>query len=347
MALLKKKQFWGTLIAVALMVYCVKDVRFADIEALYYRVNLLYLLLAILFSFLFILSKALRWKMMVSQQKKITGWRSISLYSAGQILNIVMPLLTGQVGRMFLFSKNEGFKKTFIFSTIVLEIIFDSISLLVFLLMTSVVIAFPEEYRSMSYIIGSITLVVMILLYLILSFQQSIVDFCHRKYRDKWPSLYIGIKKFLRSFVQGINLLKSSQHFFGSLGYSIAGWITHTLVVYFLLLSFGFDLPIFAAASVMIINTIALMVPITPGNAGTFEIAVSTSLAAFSVAKADAVLFALALHLLDLLPIALLGFIYLQMEKISIKDIKAEHEEDYVFDKVDEDGLLIENEENI
>lgn len=347
MSILKKKQFWGSLIAIALLVYCVKDIRFADIERLSHSVKLIYLIPAIILSFLFIITKAFRWRLMVSQQKPMKPFRSLSLYSAGQILNIIMPMLTGQVGRMFLFSRNEGLKKTFIFSTIVLEIIFDSISLLIFLLLTSIAFAIPDEYRSVSYIIGGVTVVVVIILYLILHYQTKIEDLTQRHTRHRWPSFYIGIKKFIRSFVKGINLLRSSQHFFSSLGYSVASWITHTLVVYFLLKSFGFNLPFAAAASIMIINTLALMIPITPGNAGTFEVAVSTSLAAFSVGRTDAVLFALALHLLDLLPIGILGYIYLHLEKVSIKDIKEKHQDDNMFDKVSEDGTLIDNEEKV
>ena len=344
MAIFKKKQFWGSLIAVALLIFCVKDIRIEDVEALFQRVDYWYLLLAFIFSYGFIISKGFRWKLMLSQQKPMKAWRALSLYSAGQILNIVMPMLTGQVGRMFLFSKKEGLKKSFIFSTIVLEILFDSLSLILFLLMTSIAFVFPEKYRFVSYIIASITFIMIIILYLILHFQYSLENSMQKRLKPRWPSFYIGLKKFIRSFVKGINLLKSSQHFFGSLAYSIASWITHTLVVYFLLKAFGFELPFAAAASIMIINTVALMIPITPGNAGTFEVAVSTSLAAFSVGRSDAVLFALALHLLDLIPTGILGYIYMHLEKVSISEIKAEHEDENMFDKVSEDGSLIENE---
>lgn len=347
MAFFKKKQFWGTLIAVALMAYCVKEIRLTDIKELSTRLNLLYLIPAVVLSFVFITSKALRWRLMVSQQKPMTQWRALSLYSAGQMLNIVMPMLTGQVGRMFLFARNEGLKKTFVFSTIVLEIIFDSMSLIIFLLLTSIAFVFPAEYRSLSYIIAGVTVIVIGLLYLILHRQQKIEDFMQDHCRSRWPGFYIGVKKFIRSFVKGINLLRSSQHFFSSLGYSMASWISHTLVVYFLLLSFGFRLPFAAAASIMIINTLALMIPITPGNAGTFEVAVSTSLSAFSVGRSDAVLFAIALHLLDLLPISILGYIFLHLEKVSIRDIKAEHAEENMFDKVSEDGVLVDSEEQV
>lgn len=119
------------------------------------------------------------------------------------------------------------------------------------------------------------------------------------------------------------------------------------LVVWFLMRSFGFHLPFAAAAAVMIINTIVLMIPITPGNAGTFEIAVSTSLAAFSVGRSDAVLFALALHLMDLLPVFAYSIFFLRQEKLSIRDIKEDREEQLIIDKIDEEGSYIEEEEKV
>jgi uncharacterized protein (TIRG00374 family) len=346
--ILKKKQFWGTLIAIFFLVLCLWDVRLTDIRALSQRLDLIYLIPAVLCTFAFIIAKALRWRLMASQQKKIPVGRTMTLYSAGQILNIIMPALTGQVGRLFLFARSEGLRKTFIFSTIVLEILFDAISLIVILVLVSLAFVLPAQYRPAGYIISAIVIVVLILLYLILHYQRSLENIGRNRLRDRWPGLYVGLRKFIRSFTQGIRLLRSSQHFIGSLVYSLVSWLTHTLVVYYLLKSFGFDLPIVAAATVMIINTLALMIPVTPGNAGTFEFAVSTALAAFpEVGRADAVLFALALHLLDLLPIAILGFIYLKFERVSITRLKEEHEDEIIFDRMSEDGTLVEDEETV
>ncbi len=343
----KKKQFWGIIIAIVFMGYCLWGVRLEDIKALSQKLDFTFLIPAIICTFAFIICKALRWRLMVAQHKEIPWGRSITLYSAGQMLNIIMPALTGQVGRLFLFARSEGLKKTFVFSTIVLEILFDAISLIIVLVVTSLAFVLPDKYRPAGYIISGVVIVVLILLYLILHYQRALEEMGRNRLRDRWPGAYIGLRKFIRSFTQGINLLRSSQHFLGSLAYSLASWITHTLVVYFLLRSFGFDLPE-AAMTVMIINTLALMIPITPGNAGTFEFAVSTSLAAFpEVGRSDAVLFALALHLIDLLPISALGFIFLRSERVSIQELKSEHEDQDIFDKVSEEGTLVEDEETI
>jgi len=347
MKIFKKKQFWGSLIAAALLAYCLKDISLAEIKELSHRLNPIWFLPALITSFIFVMIKALRWRLMVSQQQQLTTVRAITVHSAGQILNIVMPVLTGQVGRMFLFAGKVGLRKTFVFSTIVLEILFDAISLIVFLLLTSLAFAFPPEYRSFGIVLATVTIAGLVLLYILLHFQIQLENLCQKLFRARYPGVHIGILKFIRSFTKGIELLRSSQHLAGSLLYSLAAWLAHTMVVYFLLMSFGFDLPFAAAATVMIINTIALMVPITPGNAGTFELAVSSSLAAFAVGRSDAVLFAVALHMLDLVPIMALGSIFLHQEKVSLRQLRKGHEDEVILDAVDEEGQFIDKPDKI
>ena len=343
----KKKKFWGTIIAVALLAFCVKDIRLEELRDLSGRINYFYLIPAVICSFLFVILKAMRWRIMVRPQKTLAFGQAVSLYSAGQVINIVMPALTGQVGRMFLFARAEGLRKTFVFSTIVLEILLDAVTMVIFLLLTSLAFVFPEEYRSASYVIGIATTATLVALYLMLHYQTKLESLGRRCLRERWPGAYITTTKFMRSFTKGIELLRSSQHMAGSLLLSAAYWAAHVFVVFFLFKSFNLGLPLAAAAIVMLINTLALMVPITPGNAGTFEVAVSTSLAAFSVGRSDAVMFAIALHLLDIVPLWIMGAGFLKSKKVTIREIQAEHDEDNVLDRVTQEGLLGEEESKI
>ena len=346
----KNKQFWGALIGVALLVFCLRDLNFEDISQLWYRIDFIYFAPAVGCGFLFIILRGLRWKVILNQKTKVKTGRSILLYSAGQVLNIVMPALTGQVGRLILFARKEGLRKTFVFSTIILEIVFDAVSLILFILVTSLVAAFPEEYRDISYIVAGATMVAVIFLYLILQFREQLERLGYRRLRDRSPGAYITIKKFLRSFTKGIELLKSSQHVVLTMILSLGSWTFHMLALYFLFLSFGFNESVPVAAAIMIINTIILMIPITPGNAGTFEIAVSRALLLLSttgIVRSDAVLYALALHILDLIPILVLGMTFLHVERMSLAQLKREHEDEIILDKIGEDGNYVEEEEQV
>lgn len=333
----KRKEFYGTIIAVILLAFCFKDISLSDINELSHRANFYYLIPALLMEFILIIFKAVRWKTIVEKTKKLRILPVIPLYSAGQVINIVMPALTGQVGRLLLFSKKAGLTKTYVFSTILLEVLFDAISLLALIFMLSMAFVFPAQYRSVSYIIAIVTVGVFAILYLILHFKDQLGGLSRKSLRDRWPGFYITLRKFARSFYRGIDLLRSTQYFSRTLLYSFASWLAHILVVYFLFKSFGFELPFATAIMIMVINTIALMVPITPGNAGTFEWAVVAPLLAFKIAKADAVLYALALHILDLIPILVMGIFFFRTQRMTLKEIKEEGEKEEVMEEVGEE----------
>jgi len=337
LSILKKKHFWGIVIAVILLAYCLKDVHLHDIRELFSRVNFYYLIPALTIEFMMIVFRALRWRTIVGKTKRIGVLRVIPLYSAGQVLNIILPALTGQVGRLLLFSKKESLSKSYVFSTIVIEILFDAISLLIFVFLLSMVsFVLPPEYRTISYAIGVVTFTLFATLYLILHFKEGIGKFGRRLMRGRWPGLYITLKKFSYSFTRGIDLLHSGHYFLRTLFLSLLAWFSHVIVIYCLFRSFGFDLPLASAVVVMVINTLALLVPITPGNAGTFELVVAAALMAFKIIKSDAALFALALHILDLIPIFLMGGLFFRAEKMSLKEIETEGEKEKFLNQVDE-----------
>lgn len=319
-----------------------KDLTRSELEALWDRLNLIYLLPAVFFSFVYVITRSVRWRLLVSIQKHIPVVRAMTLYSAGQILNIAMPALTGQLGRIFLFSRKENLKKSFVFSSIVLEVLFDAISLVLVIVVTSMIWPFPQAQRLYGFIIAGVTMIAVVGLYLLLIFENRLHEISRRHLRHRWPGVFITVKKFLRSFSGGINLLRRSQHVIGSMAYSLISWLTHLLAIFYLFKSFGFDLSLWAAAVIMIVNTIVLMVPITPGNFGTFELAVSSSLLAFTVVRSDAVLFALALHLLDFLPLVVMGASFLFLERREMREIREKHRDEAIFDLITEEGTFAE-----
>ncbi|MFH1302945.1 MAG: lysylphosphatidylglycerol synthase transmembrane domain-containing protein, partial [Planctomycetota bacterium] len=219
-----------------------------ELQAMFMRLNLIYLILAVVTSFAFAIVRGIRWKLIVSPQKSIPVVRALTLYSAGQLLNSAMPALTGQVGRLILFARKESLRKTFVFGTMVLEVLFDAISLIIFVFFASFVFPFPSQYRFIGFIIAGTTALVMIGLYLILHFQNHLEESGRRRLRDRWPGVYITIKKFIRSFTKGIELLKSSQHLFGSIFYSLIAWTVHMLAIYLLFRAFDLEVPFTGAA---------------------------------------------------------------------------------------------------
>lgn len=325
-AVFRKKQFWGALIAVAILVFLFYDLNLPRTAEVARELRLIYLF-PILFSTTFlVVFKTLRWKTIVSKVRKVLFWPTLSLYATSQLIATLLPALTGQAGRVILFSKKGDFSKTYAFSTIFLEVVLDGAGLLVLMLLSSTVFVFPSEYRFVSYIIAAATLGFLVLFYASLNFQQRLERLGYNKLRRRSLKAFLILRKFLRSFNDGISVLKSTDKLFVVSVLTFLSWASHVVSVFFLFYMFNLDLPIWAAVVVIIVNYLVLMIPITPGNIGSFQLAVVASLNIFSVPKTEGVLFSVLLYLVDMIPLIILSGHFLFKEHFSISEISKDKE---------------------
>ncbi len=325
-SIFKKKQFWGGLIALGILIFLFYDLNLPRTVDVAKELRLIYLIPALLCGFGIIVFKALRWKTIVSKVRKVLFWPTLALYATSQIIAVVLPALTGQAGRVLLFSRKGKFSKTYAFSTIFLEVVLDGAGLISLMLIASSVFVFPEDYRYISYIIGIATLVLLILFYCSLRFQKNVERLIYNRIRPRSRKIYLVIRKFLRSFNDGISVIRSTDKLFVVSWNTFLSWACNIGAIYFLFFMFNFDLPVWAAVVAIIVNYLALMVPITPGNIGSFQLAVVASLKMFSIPKTEAVLFSVALYLVDMVPMLILASYFLLKEQFSISEISEDRE---------------------
>jgi len=81
----------------------------------------------------------------------------------------------------------------------------------------------------------------------------------------------------------------------------------------------------------MIINTVAIMIPITPGNIGVFQLATLFSLGLFGVSKEEALSFGIVLHFFDTLPAVVLGSYFMMREHLSVEELEKQAPQEPVF----------------
>ncbi|MEZ5358475.1 MAG: lysylphosphatidylglycerol synthase transmembrane domain-containing protein [Candidatus Zixiibacteriota bacterium] len=338
-SILKKKQFWGALIALGILIFLFYDLNLPRTISVAKELRLIYLLPALLSGFGIIVFKTLRWQTIVSQVRKVLFWPTLALYATSQIIAVVLPALTGQAGRVLLFSRKGNFSKTYAFSTIFLEVVLDGAGLITLMLMASTVFVFPEDYRFVSYIVGIATICVLILFYCSLRFQKNVEGIIYRRVRPRSRKFYLVLRKFLRSFNDGISVIRSTDKLFMVSVNTLLSWACNIGAIYFLFFAFNFELPFWAAVVVIIVNYLALMVPITPGNIGSFQLAVVASLKMFSIPKTEAVLFSVTLYLVDMVPMIILASFFLLKEQFSISEIS---EDDELIEEVEK--MVVETE---
>ena len=105
-------------------------------------------------------------------------------------------------------------------------------------------------------------------------------------------------------------------------------WVMMGVSNYFVFLAFGFDVPFEASFVLLVVVSILIMAPSTPGFVGVYHYGVVISLGLYGVSKEEAGACALVLHAAQYIVITLMGFYFLKKEHLSLKDLEENAEQE-------------------
>ncbi len=92
---------------------------------------------------------------------------------------------------------------------------------------------------------------------------------------------------------------------------TIASWAALGVSFWILTLAFDLGLPLVAGMLVVVAINLSLVLPSSPAALGVFEAATVVALRAFDVPQAEALSYALVLHLLNFAPFIVIGLVLL------------------------------------
>jgi uncharacterized protein (TIRG00374 family) len=306
--ILKSKRFWATVLALVFLVWCLYDLDLRQVGQTVARLHYGYLIWAMLVVVGILYIRSARWRILVNPMKAVGSSRMFSIYSLGQLGNLLFPAGTGTALRVLILHKSEGVSKTGGASTIMLETLLDGLSLAIFMAGASAALVLPDWLkRGRTY--GAV--VITVLLGLLIA-AVALRDPVGRKF-EQWESSlsakwHARLLHLWTHFQQGVSSMRSLKHLSMAVVTSVASWLGQLTVISLVLHTFGFALPAGAALVLMVMNTLLLIVPVTPGNVGTYQVATVFGLSLFNVPKTEAVSFGIVLQATTYLPIACVGF---------------------------------------
>jgi len=108
--------------------------------------------------------------------------------------------------------------------------------------------------------------------------------------------------------------------------FSVFVWGVVGISNYFIFLAFDLHPPVQASFILLVMVSLAVSIPSSPGYVGTFHFFCIAALGLFGYGKNIALPFSVVLHASQYIPITLIGLIYLKTEHLSLKMIKKEQE---------------------
>jgi len=306
-----KRWLPGALISIALIAAILYFVDFRTTWNAIRTANYSLLAISAVLAFLWILVRAKVWQTLLRGKPKYLD--VLFAASEGYLLNNFLPFRLGELGRAFLLSRKSGMQFAEIIPTVVIERIIDLAFSAAILLAALPFVVGAQGSERISYIVGGVVVVGLVMMYILARNNQWALDLFH-KLSVRWPSLQKLGGSFLESFFQGLGVLTDGWLFLRFLFWMTLNWLMALVQYYLIILAF------FPQAkpewTLFVLGAAAFggAIPALPGGVGTFEGAISVALTMFTSDQSTALAAALTMRLYNYLNSGILGSIGLMRE---------------------------------
>jgi len=297
--------------------------RGTDIEGIkssFEAANYLYVIPIAPLTIIVLMLRSYRWGVILEPLEKIDQWSLFSITAVGFMAISLLPVRMGELARPYLISQKSTIKMGSSLATIVVERIFDMLTLMMVLLLILMMVKLPAWiFRSACSILLVVIPLFLVLIFLAVKRDVSVkgID----RIIGKLPkTLSSRLARLLHSFLDGLQILPDLKKIFYLASLSVLIWFLVGLSTYILFSSFEsmLGLSLAAAYVVLVITALGVTLPTAPGFVGNYHFSCVLALTIFGIPKTDALTFAILLHFIQVMVTIVLGLIFLPSIKVSL-----------------------------
>ncbi len=253
----------------------------------------------------------------------------------GLAANNVLPLRIGEAVRAYSITKKEDIAFATSFTTVILERIFDMVTVLLFLALALFLVPIPESadaqiggaLRFLSVVTTAVIGVVVFLFFK----QELLIRWVERCLSLLPSKISEALHHLFHAFLAGLKALTDKRQLLYLFAYSLWLWTCFLVAFWCGLKSLGLDvthdLPMFRAALLAtVLVAIFIMIPAAPGFVGTFQAGCIVALSVFGVPKEEALSFSLLVHGIQFSCITIIGAGCFLSEGISFREVRRAEE---------------------
>jgi len=264
--------------------------------------NVFYIFLGIFLGFIALILRSFRWKIIL-QKGEIPVMNFFESTCVGQAVNNIFPFRIGDLMQAYFLGYKTGLSKSMIFSTVLMERIFDLFPPLMIILIGSYFVFLPESISRKKFFIFII--LVLILCYLLINSQKFIIFLVKKLLPES--GLKLKILNLIDNFYLSFQSLKSSRVVLFIIFYTIFLWLLYSLCVFFYLKALNIELGFLPSVLIQAIIAMSVVIPSSPGYVGTWEFFSVVALSIFGINKTHALSFALIFHFFSWIFVTFVG----------------------------------------
>lgn len=254
-------------------------------------------------------------------------WRATAI---GMMANNVIPARAGELARAYALTRETSVSLSTSIASLAVDRVFDAIILLLLAFLSVLDPAFPTGVRVggesvAHWAVGGVALVALLLgaLYSLVFFPAQLIRLFELTARRVSPKLEERGRIALRTFSEGLSVLRSPLHFAAVFGWTLAHWLLNALAWWIGMAAVGISVPFSATLLLQALVALGVAVPAAPGFFGVFEKIAVLGLAIYLVPAPLATSWAIGFHILSFIPITVIGAYYFTRLGLHMRDFQS------------------------
>jgi uncharacterized protein (TIRG00374 family) len=272
-------------------------------------------------------ARAFRWRWLFPPGVEPAG--IVPATMIGYMANNVLPLRAGELVRAYAAARRlreaEPLSATHAFwlvaATIVVERVLDSLAIVLILAILAFLIPVPVGVEWGAGILLAIDIVGVALL-VTMARAPHIGRRLVAWLTGRWPGLARTALAMFDTALRGLDGIRTPAHAVRVAAWTIMVWVLPATAAWTMLRAVHLELPFIAGWVVLAFVGLGISVPSAPGYLGVWHFAAKLALEIFGVAPSTAVAYALMYHASAIVPITLVGWLYLLREHVSLREAR-------------------------
>jgi len=314
----------GILISVLLLWVSLRNTDLDQIISALSNSNILYAPLFIITLFSYYWLKAQRWALILNSITKTSARELYPPMMIGYAGSLILPLQLGELVRVYLTSSKLSLRKTPVLTSIILEKLFDFLTLF---LIISVISFYLENISSMLsntfLIAGIFAFLLFVTMFFYVYFTNlfiTVITVPLRLFPEKIKNIIIDN---IKHGATSLNSVKDARKISALLFLSILQWCLMGLCIYISIAAIGVNISIAVAFLVLVLIIVSVTLPTSPGYIGSIQAAYYFALTPFNISPNEALVSSVFYHVISYISVLLVGIYYLRKYKISYLDLKS------------------------
>lgn len=261
------------------------------------------------------------WRWSILTQGRLTTTDATWLFNVGFLFNNILPAKLGEIVRAILAGRRPAMHFTSALSSIVVERLFDMVSVVVLFGIVLIGLDLPPWATSFGALMGAVSVVGIVVLAVAARYPERALSLGARILSWLPRIEYEQALKFLGPFVDGVRGVSDLKTFAAGMGLSIGAWLFSGVSTWVLMLAFWQGVPLIMGMAVVAAAGLGVAVPAAPASLGPFEAAIVGILTASDFDPDTSRSFALMIHFVNFVVTSGLGAIGLLREGMSFGEL--------------------------